>query len=108
MPIIASYPQSFISISYTATADAMFHLIEADLWFRDVNIHITTNNAKYGDRSAQEAEITSGDIVCFEDVNLADIFFKNAGAGSNTVIRAVGVVMTPGRKKELEIMEPGR
>ena len=104
MPIIASYPQSFISISKTATADTMFSLIQADLWMREVNIHVETNNAKYGDRTGQDAEVTAGDVVPFQDVNLADVFFKNAGAGANTVIRAVGVVMTPGRLKDLEIV----
>ena len=101
MPVSAKFPQTFISISTTATADTMFSLIGADLWMREVNLHVETNNAKYGDRNAQDAEITAGDIAPFQDVNLADVFFKNATAGNNTVIRAVGVVMSPGRQKDL-------
>jgi hypothetical protein len=101
----ASFPQSFIYRTHTATTDAMFNLTTADLWMREANIHVETNNAKYGDRAGQDAQITAGDVVIFEDFNLLDVFFKNAGAGANTVIRVVGVVMTEGRKKDLGISE---
>jgi len=78
-------------------------LVSADLWMREVNIHITTNNADYGDRLAQDAEVTAGDVLSYQDVNLADMFFKNSTAGSNTVVTAVGAVMSPARKKELGV-----
>jgi len=79
----------------------MFNLTSADLWLREANIHVETNNANYGDRAGQDATVTAGDVVSFQDFNLADVFFKNSGAGANTVIRVVGVVMTPKRKLEL-------
>lgn len=98
---MASYPQSFISISKTAANDLMFKLVTADLWFTDINIHIVTNNAKYGDRSEQNATINAGDVVYFRNVNLNDIFFINATAGSNTVVYAVGGLMSPADKATL-------
>lgn len=101
---IITYTQSFLYLSKTATDDNAFSLTPADTWVREGNIHVETNNAKYGDRSAQDATINAGDIVYFQDFNLADIFFKNAGAGANTVVRFVGVVMTPARKRELGIV----
>jgi len=103
LTIRADFPQSFISINKTATSDTMFKLVTSDLWFRNINIHVTTHNAYYGDRSSQDADITAGDILSWEDVNLNDVFFKNASAGDNTVITAVGVLMTPRHKKELGV-----
>lgn len=95
----------FKSISYTASADTPFVLVSHPLWFRDANIHIETNDANYGDNAEQEATASAGGTLTFTDFNLADIWFKNAAAGSNTTIRAVGVLMSKGRKKSLEIME---
>jgi len=72
-------------------------------WFEEINIHVTTQDAKIGDRSGQDATITAGDIVTFTNVNLVDIFFKNANAGSNTVITAYGALMPPLRRAELGV-----
>jgi uncharacterized RmlC-like cupin family protein len=83
----------------------MFKLVTADLWMREANIHVETNNAKYGDRTEQEATINAGDVTYFEDFNLNDTFFKNATAGSNTTVRAVGVVMSPARQRELGVIQ---
>lgn len=99
-----SYTQSFITKSVTATADTPFSLVSADTWIREGNIHVETHNANYGDRVTQDATVNAGDIVYFQDFNLHDIFFKNAVAGSNTVIRFAGVVMTPARMRELGII----
>ena len=71
---------------------------------REANIHVVTNNAQYGDSAAQEAAITTTDVLCFQDFNAGDLFFKNAGAGSNTTINLVGIKMTEGHKKELEVV----
>jgi hypothetical protein len=98
------YAQTFLSKSKTATDDNPFTLVNADTWVREGNIHVTTHNAKYGDRVVQDATINAGDIIFFQDFNLNDIFFKNAVAGSNTVITFSGVVMTPQRKKDLGII----
>lgn len=70
---------------------------------REANVHVVTNNAKYGDVNRQEATITTTDIAIFNDFNLKDLYFKNAGAGANTVIYLVGIVMTDGRKEELGV-----
>jgi len=97
----------FLSLQHTATADTKFRLVNADLWFRDLNIHITGNDADYGDYSNQDAQVASGGVLSFQNVNLADIFFKNHAAGSNTVITAVGALMLPGQKRQLGISEAG-
>jgi len=97
------YTQTFLSKSKTATDDNMFSLVSTDLWIREGNFHIVTNNAKYGDRVQQEASINAGDVIYFQDFNLLDVFFKNATAGNNTVVNFAGVVMTPQRKRDLGI-----
>lgn len=75
----------------TATNDLKFRLAEADVWIREGNLHIITNNALYGDTIAQLATAAAGDIVTFQDFNLADLYFRNAVAGNNTTIHFVGV-----------------
>lgn len=81
-----------IAISKTATDDLKFRLVQNEMWFREGNFHIITNNAKYGDTNTQDATITAGDIVTFQDFNLGDLFFINASAGSNTTIYFVGIL----------------
>jgi len=100
--ILIAYP-SVVTYTHTATDDAAFRLIFTQLWLREANIHVATNNAKYGDLNNQDASITTSDIATFYDFNLADLYFKNATGGSNTTIYLVGVVMTEGRKRELGI-----
>jgi len=71
---------------------------------RDANIHVVTNDAKYGKVNDQEATIYANDIVSFQDFNLADLWFKNAGAGSNTTVYIVGITMSKKRMRELELI----
>jgi len=70
---------------------------------REANIHCVTNSALYGKVNHQPATINSGDIVPFQDFNLADMWFRNAGAGSNTTIYIVGITMSKKRMRDLEI-----
>jgi len=99
---MVEYPQTFISISKTATSDAKFNLCGiSDMWFSELNVHCATNNALYGDVHNQDAPINANDVMSFRDCNLKDIFFKNASAGSNCVIYAVGSLMMEGRREWL-------
>jgi len=59
---------------------------------REGNLHIITNGANYGDAFRQDAEVVAGDIVTFQDFNLADLFFRNTVAGDNVTIQFVGVL----------------
>ena len=91
----------------TATDDLQFNLTiggdQKPIWLREANIHCLTNNALYGDVYDQPAAFNTGDVISFQDFNLTDLWFKNATAGSNTVIRCVGVVMSAKRRRELGI-----
>jgi len=101
--VFISLKSYFLQIEYTATDDLKFRLVQNDLWIREANIHIYDNDAYYGDTNNQSGVIASGNGLTFQDFNLADIFFKNFGAGSNTRVVAECIIMTNGKKRELEI-----
>jgi len=96
---------SVIQLTHTATDDNKFSLTSHHLFFRELNIHVLNENARYGDTNitSDNPSITAGNGITFQDVDLSTIFFMNAGAGANTTITAIGVLMTEGRKKELGI-----
>ena len=83
-----------ISFTHTATDDLIFRLSQSHMWFREANIHVVTNNALYGDVNLQPATVTAGDIVLFQDFDLSQLYFRNAGAAANTVVHVVGILMT--------------
>lgn len=78
--------------------------MDVDLWVSEANIHVVTNDAKYGDFDVQLATITTADVPSFKDFNLRDLFFRNDGAAANTTIYIVGIRMTEARKEELGIV----
>ena len=95
---------SLVQYTYTATADTQFRVMNTPLWMREANVHCVTNNAKYGNVTDQPATINANDIVIFQDFNLADIYFKNATAGSNTTIYVIGVTMSRGRMRDMGLL----
>lgn len=86
-------------------ADKQFNLVQDDLWLREANIHILTNDAKYGKVNNQPATVTAGDILVFEDFNLADLYFINATATSDTLIYVIGITMSKARLMELGVLQ---
>jgi len=96
-----TYTQSYFNKSITATTDAPFSLSYADVWLREVNIQILSNDALMGDRSGQDFAMATGAVASFPYINLADVFIKNAGAGANTTVVVNGVVMTPAMVKRM-------
>lgn len=98
-------PSSIIQLSQTATDDLKFPLTYSNIWCREVNFHVLTNAARYGDTNISSANpsIAANNGISFQDVNLRDIFFMNSAAGSNTVIVAIGVLMTDARKEQLGV-----
>lgn len=83
---------SVVAFSLTMTDDTPHRLVETDLPFIDVNIHVLTNSAKYGNGFVSDAPILAGDVIWFSNGNLKDFVFKNYTAGSNTQIIAVATV----------------
>jgi hypothetical protein len=93
----------FISTQTTATADTMFRLVTAEMWLEDVNITATANDAYYGDNQGQDSKLSANDVISYRVIDLSSIYFKNFTAGSNTVITAAGVKISPERLKVLGI-----
>jgi len=96
-----TYVQSYFNKSMTATSDAPFSLSFADIWLREANMQVLSNDALMGDRNGQDFEMATGAVATFPYINLADVFIKNAGAGANTKIVVNGVVMTPAQVKRM-------
>jgi len=90
-----------VSYNKTASDDDPFRIVLTDLWLREANIHCTSNDALYGTATDQQATLSAGDILVFEKFNLGDLYFKNANAGSNTVLYVVGIALTKKEIKEL-------
>lgn len=93
-----------VVFTHTATDDNKFNLTSSNFWCREVNIHVANNACKYGDVNSQPAQVNADNGISFQDVNLKDIFFRNATAGANTTIYAVAVKMTEGRMRELGVL----
>jgi len=92
--------------THSAGADTPFKLTTQPLWCREVNIHITANKACYGDSNITTSypEIAVGNGVSFQDINLNDLYFINETGGSNTVVSAVIIKMTPLRMSEIGVI----
>ncbi len=90
-----------VTYTHTPADDLIFRVISTDLWLSNANIHCVTNAALYGDVTTQPATVSAGDILVFDNFNLADLFFRNAGAGANTTIYVVGIAMSKPDIKKL-------
>lgn len=104
---MTEYIPQFITLAYTAAADAVFKLATTDLWLEYADIFIYTNDAYMGDRRAQEVAIFANDIYTIPyPVNLADLFFKNYGPGNNTVVVIAGTILSKNKAREYGITLP--
>lgn len=99
-------PSSIRTFDYTATADTKFKLTTQPFLCREANIHILTNDARYGDINITSSypSITAGNGVSYQDFDLNDIYFMNSAGGSNTHVVATCIQMTPKRAKDLGLI----
>lgn len=81
--IIISSIGSFISIDYTATADAAFRLTHISTPFYECNVHIYGNDVYYGTGAVSSAVAAVNSVLTFKNADLKDLFFKNKVAGNN-------------------------
>lgn len=58
----------------------------------DCNIHVITNDAKYGNFAIVDAIIYAGDVAWFRHLNLNQLVVKNSTPGSNAVMTIVGTI----------------
>lgn len=83
--------------SKTATADTAFQVEpygseEGETLLKTANFHCYTNDLYYGNLSGQEGIIRANACVWFDNIRVADWWFKNVTAGSNGKIVIIGSV----------------
>lgn len=58
----------------------------------------------YGKVNNQPATAAVGDILVWQDFNLADVYFINATATADTLIYLVGITMSEAKMRELGLI----
>jgi len=76
---------------HTAASDAAFRFESTEVKLRGAVILVSTHDALIGDSSNQRYPKTAGTSLAVSDVDLSDLYFKNATAGQNTKINIIGV-----------------
>ena len=76
---------------HTAASDAAFRFETTEVKLRGAVILVSTHDVFIGDSSNQRYPKSAGTSLSVGDVDLSDLYFKNAGAGNNTVINIIGV-----------------
>jgi hypothetical protein len=91
--------RSFEEWTATATDDNLFQVAGGtDTWLEFADIWIKDNPAYFGTNATNTADVLSGDVYTIPyPVNLADLFFKNYTAGSNTRVIITGTPLTQKR-----------
>ena len=76
---------------HTMTTDDAYRFETSELKLRSGVILFSTHDALVGDSSNQRYPKSAGTTLSFENVDLSELYVKNAGAGSNTKINIIGV-----------------
>jgi len=76
---------------HTMVDDTAYRFESTEMKLRGAVILVSTHDALIGDSSNQRYPKTSGTSLAVGDVDLAKLYFKNAGAGNNTKINIIGV-----------------
>ena len=78
---------------HTMTTDATYRFETTPVKLRGAVILVSTHNALIGDSTNQRYPKAAGTSLAVGDVDLSELYFKNAGAGNNTKINIVGVMI---------------
>ena len=76
----------------TMVDDDVHQISDSDVFFNELNIHVYTNAAKYGNIGVCQAIINAGDVASFKDGNLREFVFQNSVAGNNTTIVCIATL----------------
>lgn len=82
-----------ISLSLTMTDDNAHRIVDAPMYFEEVNFHCYTKALLYGTGAVVEGVMPVGAFASFRKGNLQDFFFKNQTAGQNGKIVAILTLM---------------
>ena len=93
--VVTTTTTTFFSLQLTCS-DAVQKLTNQPIPYFEVNIHVSSNDIKYGNGTVCEARAVSGSVISFQSTTgkalLSDIFVKNYLAGSNGVVTVVAVI----------------
>jgi hypothetical protein len=91
--------RSFEEWTATATDDNLFQVAPGpDIWLEFADIWVYDASCYFGTNSCTVADVIAGDVYTIPlPVNLADLYFKNYTAGSNTRIVITGTPLTQKR-----------
>jgi hypothetical protein len=82
-------------LSKTATDDNVFQVTTLDIWMKEADIFVYTNDADCGTVSNQDIWINANDIYTPKGIiNVGELYFKNHTGGSNTTVVIAGVRMS--------------
>lgn len=81
-----------VVLTHTATDDEPFRLTGDELYYYDVTIWVSGNDCFTGTGNIIAAPVTTAMVYSDRNGNLADLWFKNRVAGSNTVITAMATI----------------
>jgi len=76
---------------HTMVDDIAYRFESTEMKLRGAVILVSTHDTLIGDSSNQRYPKTAGTSLAVGDVDLSDLYFKNAGAGNNTKINIIGV-----------------
>lgn len=92
-------------LTKTATNDLPFKIVTASKWFEFLDVFVYTNNAYVGDLNGQDLLIPANAVYTITaPVDAYDLVFKNAAAGSNTVIVIAGTELSERRSNVLGLV----
>lgn len=75
----------------TATADTARRFETSVKKLRDVVIQVATYAQLFGDSFNQRYRVEAGETVGFTKVDISTLYFKNATAGQNGIVRILAV-----------------
>lgn len=78
--------------SDTAVADTARRFETTSKKLRDIVIQVATYAQLFGDVTAQAYRVEAGETVGFTKVDVSTLYFKNATAGQNGIVRILAVV----------------
>ncbi|MBE3113070.1 MAG: hypothetical protein IMZ49_00425 [Actinobacteria bacterium] len=92
-------------LTKTAADDLPFKIVTGSKWFEFLDIFVYTNNAYVGDLNGQDVLVAANAVYTITaPVDALDLVFKNAAAGSNTVVVIAGTELSERRAQVLGLV----
>ena len=95
---IPQYP-TYAVITATASNDNPFQLVLQDMWFKELDVFIYTNDCNVGGINNQEITVFTNDVYTIKGyINAKELYFANTNAGNNTKVVIAGTELSDDEK----------